>query len=329
MLNLWYNEKLREFCETIFHNGGFMESNTPSVTALISAFGRAYHATHAQEKIFDDYLADQLFTDEQRAFFSENLARSFAFFDPEGAACVASQEEALANFMRNQSLPITLSRARYVEEILEREIQNGVTQYVILGAGLDTFAFRRSDLMPHLALFEVDQPATQNYKRARVQELKWQVPPQLHWVALDFKHDALMRALEAAGYDSNALTLFSWLGVTYYLARDVIDATLRDIAVHTRPGSTIIFDYLDADAFIPERTAPRAAKMQAATMRSGEPMQTGFDPARLGAELDARGFALQENSSPDDIQARYFRGRTDGYYAFEHIHFARAAVKYR
>jgi O-methyltransferase involved in polyketide biosynthesis len=115
--------------------------------------------------------------------------------------------------------------------------------------------------------------------------------------------------------------------VTYYLKRDVIDATLRGIAAHARSGSTIIFDYLDADAFIPERTAPRVAKMQAATLQSGEPMQTGLDPATLGNELDALGLALQENSSPADIQARYFRGRTDGYYAFEHIHFARAEVK--
>lgn len=304
-----------------------MESNKPSATALISAFGRAYHATHAEQKIFDDYLADQFFTDEQRAFFADNLSRAFAFFDPEGAAHAASPEETLAGFMRNQSLSITLSRARYVEEILERQIKNGVTQYVILGAGLDTFAFRRSDLMQRLELFEVDQPATQNYKRARVQELKWQTPPQLHWVALDFKHDALMRTLEAAGYNSNALTLFSWLGVTYYLTRDVIDATLRDIAAHARSGSTIIFDYLDTDAFIPERTAPRVAKMQAATLQGGELMQTGFDPAALGAELVALGFALQENLSPADIQARYFRGRTDGYCAFEHVHFARAVVK--
>ncbi|GIL16186.1 MAG: S-adenosyl-L-methionine-dependent methyltransferase [Chloroflexota bacterium] len=304
-----------------------MESNKPSVTALISAFGRAYHATHAEQKIFDDYLADQFFTDEQRAFFADNLSRAFAFFDSEGAAHVTTQQEALASFMRNQSLSITLSRARYVEEILEREIKNGVTQYVILGAGLDTFAFRRSDLIARLELFEVDYPATQNYKRARIQELGWQAPPQLHWAPLDFAQGNLMGALKAAGYDAGALTLFSWLGVTYYLARAVIDATLRDIAAHTRPGSIIIFDYLDADAFIPERVAPRVASMQAATLRSGEPMQTGFDPASLDAELNALGFALSENSSPDDIQEKYFRKRVDGYYAFEHIHFARATVK--
>ncbi len=304
-----------------------MVSDRPSTSALISAFGRAYHATHAQQKIFDDFLADKLFTDQERALFTENLARAFAFFDPEGAARATTQEQALAGFMRNQSLPITLSRARYVEQVLEEEMKNGVTQYVILGAGLDTFAFRRLDLMARLQVFEVDHPATQNFKRARLQQLGWETPSQLHWVPLDFAHRDLMSALAAAGYDSNALTLFSWLGVTYYLKREVIDATLRGIASHARPGSIIIFDYLDADAFIPERTAPRVAKMQAATIQAGEPMQTGFEPARLGAELDALGFRLQENLSPDDIQAKYFRGRTDGYTAFEHIHFAHAVVK--
>jgi methyltransferase (TIGR00027 family) len=304
-----------------------MEQNQPSVSALISAFGRAYHSTHAQDKIFDDFLADQLFTDQQRALFTENLSRAFAFFDPEGAARVHTRADALAGFMRSQSLPITLSRACYAEEILENVLHAGVTQYVILGAGLDTFAFRRPDLMARLRVFEVDHPATQNYKRARLQDLGWETPPQLHRVSLDFTQTDLMPALEAAQYDANARTLFSWLGVTYYLARNVIDATLGGIAACARAGSAIIFDYLDADAFIPERTAPRVARMQAATMQSGEPMQTGFDPARLGAEIDALGYRLQENLSPAEIQAKYFRGRTDGYYAFEHIHFAHAVVR--
>lgn len=303
-----------------------MEQNQPSVSALISAFGRAYHATHAQDKIFDDFLADRLFTDEQRALFTDNLSRAFAFFDPEGAARVQTQADALAGFMRSQSLPITLSRARYMEEILEREINNGITQYVILGAGLDTFAFRRPDLTARLRVFEVDHPATQNYKRARLQTLGWEIAPQLHWIALDFTQRDLMPALEAAHYDPNAQTLFSWLGVTYYLARSVIDATLRAISARARAGSKIIFDYLDSDAFIPERTAPRVARMQAATIQGGEPMQTGFDPARLGAELGALGYRLQENLRPADIQEKYFRGRTDGYYAFEHIHFAYAVL---
>lgn len=310
-----------------------MDPNQPSTTALISAFGRAYHVTHDNHaapenpKIFDDYLAPKLFTAEQHALFSDNLSRAFAFFDPEGAARTTTQAEALAGFMHNQSLPVTLSRARYVEEILEAAIKGGVAQYVILGAGLDTFAFRRPDLLAHVELFEVDHPGTQNYKRERLSSLGWQIPTQLHWVPVDFTQSDLVPALKQHNYDPANLTLFSWLGVTYYLSREVIDTTLSAISHNAAPGSTLIFDYLDADAFIPGRTATRVARMQAATQMSGEPMQTGFDPAALGSELSALGFHLEENLSPADIQAKYFQGRTDGYYAFEHIHFARAIVR--
>lgn len=303
-----------------------MDSNTPSTTARISAFGRAYHATHANTKIFDDSLADQFFTDDERALLNENLSRAFAFFDPEGAAQVTTQAEALAGFMRSQSLPITLSRAVHVEEILESEIQRGVSQYVILGAGLDTFAFRRPELVSHLDVFEVDHPGTQNYKRQRITDLGWQVPAQLHWVPLDFAQGDLIAALHSAQYDPTKLTLFSWLGVSYYLTRETFDATTRAIASIAPTGSTLLFDYLDADAFIPERTATRVAKMQYAARMSGEPMLTGFDPAALATDLNALGFRLQENLSPADIEQKYFQSRTDNYHAFEHIHFAHAIV---
>lgn len=304
-----------------------MDPNRPSTSALIAAFGRAYHATHDNPKIFDDFLADQLFTAQERELFSENLSRALAFFDPEAAAQCSDQDSALAGFMRAQSLPITLSRARYVEEILEREIKQGVEQYVILGAGLDTFAFRRTDLLPHLQVFELDHPATQNYKYERIAQIGWKVPTQLHRAPLDLNREDLGTALARSGYDPHRQSLFSWLGVTYYLTQAVNNATLRAIPNSAQPGSTLIFDYLDADAFVRERTAKRVRKMQEATERAGEPMLTGFDPSTLATELDALGLVLQENLGPCEIQDRYFRGRTDGYYAFEHIHFARATVK--
>lgn len=304
-----------------------MDPNQVSISARIAAFGRAYHATHAEPKIFDDFLADALFTEAERALFSENLARALQFFDPERAAECTDQAAALAGFMRAQSVPITLSRARYVEEALEEELERGVKQYVILGAGLDTFAFRRTELVEQLDVFEVDHPGTQNFKRRRIQEIGWREPARLHWVAVDFDRDDLASALAHASFDPGKLTLFSWLGVSYYLSREVIERTLRALAKLAPKNSMLIFDYLDADAFVPERAARRVRLMQEATRRSGELMQTGFDPAALAAELEASGWRLVQNASPADIQARYFEGRTDGYYAFEHIWFARAVVK--
>lgn len=303
-----------------------MEQDRPSVSALISAFARAYHAAHGDPKIFDDYLAAQLFTEQERAMFENNLAESLKFFDPDLAAQAPDKAAALAGFMRLQGAPITLSRARYVEDTLEKLVAQGVTQYVILGAGLDTFAFRRCDLLDRLQVFELDHPATQADKRQRLARLGWQLAPQLHMLPIDFNRDSLTEILCRSPFDPQALTLFSWLGVTYYLERDIVFNTLRDVTQITPAGSSVIFDYLDADAFVPQRAARRVRMMQAATLRAGEPMKTGFDPSALATELQRNRLHLRENLSPADIQARYFQNRSDGYHAYEHIHFAWAMV---
>ncbi len=304
-----------------------MEQNQVSVTARISAFGRGYHATHDDPKIFDDFLAAQLFTEEERTLFASNLAESLKFFDPERAAASPDQATALFWWMRTQSAPITLSRARYVEDSLELAAKQGVQQYVILGAGLDTFAFRRPKLLKQLQVFELDHPATQAFKRERLAELGWDLPAQLHLLPVDFAHEDLATALAHSSYDPQVLSFFNWLGVTYYLSRDVLFTTLRAIAKLAPAGSSVIFDYLDQDAFIPERTAKRVRLMQEAARMGGEPMKTGLEPSTLAAELTDLGLCLHEDLGPADIEERFFRGRTDGYHAFEHIHFAWAMVK--
>jgi len=304
-----------------------MEPEQVSVSARIAAFVRAYHATHDDPKIFDDNLAIQLFTPQDLAMFSSNLARALQFFDPERAAQCPDQPSALAAFMRAQSGPITLTRARYAEDALEAAVGQGVRQYVILGAGLDTFVFRRPDLMAHLTVFEIDHPGTQAFKRQRLAELGWPEPAGVHYLPVDFTRQSASSALSGTAYDRAAPTFISWLGVTYYLAREVVLDTLHAMAGLAPAGSAIIFDYLDADSFIPERTAARVARMLEAMRRAGEPMITGFDPAGLPASLRPLGLQLVENLSPADVEARYFANRSDGFHAFEHIHFAHAIVQ--
>jgi len=303
-----------------------MDPEQVSTSARIAAFVRAHHATHDDPKIFDDHLAIQLFSDDDLAMFSSNLARALQFFDPERAAQCPDQASALAAFMRAQSGPITLTRARYAEDALQAAIGQGVRQYVILGAGLDTFIFRRPDLMAHLHVFEIDHPGTQGFKRRRLAELGWPIPANAHFLPVDFTRQGLPEALASTGYERAALTFISWLGVTYYLAREVVFDVLRAMAGLAPEGSAIIFDYLDADAFVSEHTATRVARMQEATRRAGEPMITGFEPATLAVDLASLGLRLVENLSPADLEARYFAGRTDGFHAFEQIHFARVEV---
>lgn len=299
-----------------------MEENRGSLTALITAYSRAYHATHDSPKIFDDFLAHDLFTEEERTFLGRSLAEFLKFTEPERAASCPDQASALAWVMRTHTAPVTLSRSRYTEDTLETAVQKGVRQYVILGAGMDTFAFRRPDLVAQLGVFEVDHPDTQAFKRQRLADLGWERPSQLHFVPVDFAHESLATALKRSAYDPQRLSFFSWLGVTHYLTRDEVFATLRAIAEVSPAGSTVIFDYQDADALDPQKASRRVQVGQEAARRAGEPMQTGFDPLRLGADLEGLGLRLKENLGPADIEERYFKGRTDGYHAFEHAHFA-------
>jgi O-methyltransferase involved in polyketide biosynthesis len=129
-----------------------------------------------------------------------------------------------------------------------------------------------------------------------------------------------------SSYDPLAPGFFSWLGVTYYLSREAVFTTLCAIAGIAPPGSTVIFDYLDTDAFVLQKAAKNVRVMMETVQRLGEPMMTGFDPDTLAADLAAIGLDLHENLSPGDIEERYYQGRIDGYHACEHVHLAKAVV---
>lgn len=192
---------------------------------------------------------------------------------------------------------------------------------------MDTFAFRRPEMLGQLQVFEVDHPATQAFKRSRIAEIGWEQPAQLHFVPVDFTQENLSAALARSSYDPKTLSFFSWLGVTYYLPREAVFSTLRTFADAAPAGSTVIFDYMDSDAFIPGRVAKRMQMAMEKVRKWGEPLITGFDPSMLAADLARLGLRLHEDLSPTDIEERYFQGRTDGYYACEHVHFARAVVE--
>lgn len=303
-----------------------MEDSRASVTALITAFVRAYHATHDDPKIFDDFLAPQLFSEQERLFFSKNLAASLSFFDPELAAKCSDEASALAAVMRIQSAPITLPRSAYTEDTLSHAVQEGVQQYVVLGAGYDTFAFRKPEMLRQLDVFEIDHPATQADKRHRLAALGWDQPSALHWVAVDFSKQDLIAALKNSTFDPNKLTFFSWLGVTYYLTRDQVGETLRSLSTLAPSGSPLIFDYFEADALVPGHAGPVVQRLLDMVRTAGEPMKMGFEPSTLAADLAPLGWKLVEDLSPSVLQDRYFIGRTDGYHAFDKVHFAQAQV---
>lgn len=302
-----------------------MKENQASYSAMTTAYIRAYHSMHDTPKIFDDFLAYQLIPQEVRVLIEQGLIKYKQFNDPEHTASYSDQTTPPTSLMQATNV---LSRARYTEDALEKAVREGVKQYVILGSGMDTFAFRRPELLEQLEVFEVDHPATQNFKLLRLAELGWEHPAQLNFIPIDFTKENLAVALNrSSSYDPNVKSFFSWLGVTMYLTREEVFATLHSITDIAPEDSAVVFDYLDTDAFIPEKSSPEMQKKQEIFQKLDEKMITGFNPATLDEDIASLGLCLYENLSPEDIETRYFHGRTDGHHAPEHGHIAYAIVE--
>lgn len=304
-----------------------MKEDQISRTAQMTAFNRGYHSRHDSSLIFDDFLAFDLLGGEGERSVKDQMLAGLRAFNPLAAESFCDDDAALSWLMQaGAATPIVLGRARYAEELLEKAVELGVHQYVLLGAGLDTFAFRRPDLLAKIRVFELDHQGTQGYKLQRLEKLGWEIPGNLRFVPLDFTRSSLIDALHDAGFDSQVPSFFSWLGVTYYLTRNEVMGTLHNIVRIAAPGSSIVFDYLDPWAYDPLLSSPRVRRMIEAVSELGEPMLSAFEPGALGNELAQSGLKLVENLCPHDIHLRYFIGRSDHYRACEHVHFACAEI---
>lgn len=304
-----------------------MVENQMGVTALVTAFSRAYHSTTDEPKIFDDFLAIQLFNKMEEDFFRKSIGSLYSFCNPEPAASELDTDSALAWVMQNLNGSITLCRSRFSEERLLDSIRQGIGQYVILGAGMDTFAFRRPDWAASLQIFELDHPVTQAMKRQRIEAAGWKIPEELHFVPIDFSHQDISTVLLQSGFDPHQPAFISWLGVTFYLTREVVLSTLCSLAATIPAGSQVVFDYLNNEAFTPGKMDQRLQSMQSIVQQAGEPMKIGFDPCQLEMELAQADFQVKENLTPDDLELRYFQQRNDNYHAFPHIHLMLAEKK--
>lgn len=221
---------------------------------------------------------------------------------------------------------LILGRTRYNEDLLETAIRHGVTQYVILGAGFDTFALRRPDLRDRVQIFEIDHPMTQRLKQQRVRDAGLAEPANVHYVPVDFEVESLADGLGRSAYDASQVTCFSWLGVIGYLSRPAVEDTFRAIRGLAPPGSTLVFDYLDALAFIPEHQSLALTLRFAHAHALGEPYVTGFQPLDLPSLLGTMGYRLLEDLGPSQQAARYFQHREDGICQVAYWHWAHARL---
>jgi methyltransferase (TIGR00027 family) len=200
-------------------------------------------------------------------------------------------------------------RSRFAEDGLARDVAEGVRQYVVLGAGLDTFAYRNPH--PGLRVFEVDHPSTQRWKRASLEAARIAIPAALKLVASDFERGSLLKELEAAGFRRDEPACFSWLGVTMYLTEAAIMDTLAEVARLPR-GSAITFDFrMRRDLLHPfEQAIATIVEQQVAAL--GEPWVSSFDPEALCRDLRALGFGSAEAHLPEALNQRYLYRRKDG-----------------
>lgn len=296
------------------------------MTAIVSCFARGYHASTSIDPIFNDFIARSLLSEEEKQLIAANWANAIAFFDQEKSETLETFDEKLMWVMNNQTIPQLVSRARYAEDGLKSAIERGFKQYVILGAGFDTFALRQEKLPEDFIIYEVDHPATQAFKINRLQEIGIDIPENVRFVPVDFKSDSLRAELKKSGFDEQQYTYFSLLGVVMYLAKKEFCQLLSSVAEMSANGSSFIFDYLDDTAFNERLASKKLTRMRQITAQTGEPMITGYDPFELDLELQDCQMLLYENLSPANIEEMYFKGREDGLHAFEHFHFAHLVV---
>jgi methyltransferase (TIGR00027 family) len=205
-----------------------------------------------------------------------------------------------------------VARARFIEDLVAERAAHGTDQYVLLGAGLDTFAQRRPDLAARLQVFEVDQPGTQAWKRQRLTDLGYGVPGWLHLVPVDFEAGTSWQAAVAkAGFDATRPAVVASTGVSMYLTREANEATLRDLAA-LAPGSTVAMTFLLPLDLVDERDRQGWIMSANGARSSGTPFISFFTPEEFLDLARAAGFAAVRHVSGHDLNDRYFAGRQDG-----------------
>ncbi|WP_242267955.1 class I SAM-dependent methyltransferase [Bacillus cereus group sp. BfR-BA-01352] len=304
-----------------------MKKGEASITSLVSAFGRAYHSEFDSPKIFDDYVAKEFISQKERSDIETNMVQGIHFFNTDIAKQFQDNPKEILKWITQVQLsPTPLARAAYCERVLLHEITLGTKQYVILGAGLDTFSFRHRELENKIEVFEVDHPSTQQFKKERIDEAELEIPNNLHFISMDFTKGFSYEQLRNEGFE-NKKTFFSLLGVTYYLTKEELSSLIEYLFAMVPEGSSIVFDYPDENLFAEKGLSNRVENMVKMATVGGEPMKSCFSYAEMEALLEKAGLLIYEHLSPKDINTFYFEGRNDYLKAFETVHYVHAVKK--
>lgn len=264
-----------------------MQEATPSRTALRVALRRAAHQLFDDPIVFEDPIAVPILGPA----YAEELRRTPQRSDRPFSVAMRAH---------------VVSRSRYAEENLKRAVEQGVRQYVLLGAGLDTFAYRNP--YPEVQTFEIDHPATQQWKRQLLANSSIAIPENLTYIPVDFEQQSLAHRLGEGGFDTNRPAFFAWLGVVPYLTLPAFRSTLSFIEARGA-GSGLVLDYGQPREVLPPLEQLGHDSLSERVKLAGEPFQLFFTPAQIAEELSA--FTDIEDLGADEINQRYFADRTD------------------
>jgi len=266
-----------------------MEDQRPSRTAMVVALIRADHARKSQSPLLNDFWAEKLIPAE----FVAELPR------------FASSDAELEQWLARGGLRVNvILRARYCEDQLREAVRGGVGQYVIVGAGFDSLAWRRPQWAQGLAIFELDHPATQNLKVKQLRAAGADLD-QASFIAVDLRDVAIDQALAPSAYDPERPAFFAWLGVTRYLTREANAAALAAMGRAAAAGSRLVLSYAPATSSRAIESGEDEDRSKATLASWGEPWVSSFTQAEMAQMVGEAGFQVAEDLSHEDLVARY------------------------
>lgn len=274
--------------------------NKNSMTALVSCFSRAYHNENNNPKIFSDSIAKNLISDEEYLSISENMSSGISFFNKDFKG---SKEEALSFIVDNFLSPSPLGRSAFTESALEREVTLGTSQYIILAAGYDTFAYRQPDYSKNLKIFEIDVPLMSKDKRHRLIKNSIDIPENTFFIEEDLNNkDWYLSLLTNDNFSSKEKSFCSILGLTYYLPKNSFKSLLKSLSLILPKGSAIVFDY---PSILNEKNSS-FEKQESLAKESDEEMLSKYDYFEIENILSEYNFLAYSNLTPKEIEKEFF-----------------------
>lgn len=274
-----------------------------SMTALVSAFARAYHKRNNTVPVFSDTVAEKLLSEDEYAMISKNMSDGIQFFFP---GFSGTSEEALRLVADSYLSPSPVGRAAFTEKSLETAVRIGTKQYLIFAAGYDTFAYRQPEWTSKLNIFEIDHPLTAADKKQRLSSAVIDIPDNLSFISADFTNSHWEdNILSCKEFDTDKISFCSMLGLTYYLSEDDFRKMIMKVSSLVPKGSSLVFDYPDENTYT-ANAGERARKQAMLAGGAKEAMLASYSYKSMQKLLSDCGFLIYEHLIPDEITKQYF-----------------------